>query len=131
MLSAPWEQNVIECEVCHTAAEQLAGGFVKPEVLPGEDPTQSRFLVSSGDSGGMTLHPRQHLGGDIEDEMISFKELDQNGCADRADYRVGARVRRIGSGIDNLRQPVRVGQRLGIDGWIGGADRGDRSPEIV
>src|SRR5215467_15220920 len=106
VLSAPWEQNVLESEVCHALAEQLACGFIKPEVLPGKDPAQSRFLVSSGDSGEMTLHPRQHLGGDIEDEMISFKERNQNGCADRADYRVGARVRRIGSGIDNLRKPV-------------------------
>src|SRR6201996_1151453 len=97
----------------------------------GKDPAPGRLSLRGGETGELALRPGQDLRRHLEIEPISPKERLQYERAARADNRVRTGIRRIWSCLANLRKPVRIHVGVRICVCVGGANRGNRSPEVV
>src|ERR1700761_932939 len=97
----------------------------------GKDPAQSRLSLCGGEAWEWALRPGHDVRRHLEIEPSSPKERLQHERAARADNRVRTGIRRVWSCLANLRKPVRIHVGVRICVCVSGANRGNRSPEVV
>ncbi len=100
-------------------------------MLSGKDAAQRRLARGVSERIERALHPRHHFGGDAEVGPLVFQRGRERAGGSGADHGVRARIRRIRRSLADQRQPVRIGNGVGIAVGVGRADRRHRPPEIV
>jgi len=120
-------KEAIRYKVAYTQTEDAASILIETEVLSCENPAEGGFVRDVRDRSKRPHDPWKSFRSYLLVELVAVEEESQNrgGCV--ADRSVRARVRRIGSGVGALGQPVGIRKRLGIIVGIGGANRGYRT----
>src|SRR5882672_3485816 len=124
-------EEVLRDKMSYFPAQPLSRREVEAEMLSSEDTAQSRFFGVGRKASERAFDSGENFRGYVELETVPLEKGDQHLRPGSAQDRMSPGIGWVGGGLADLREPIRIGHRLGVVVAFGSPDSGHGPPEIV